>query len=77
MKTSINMEPTWGEVGNLLFAFALSGEKNAVQSMRPIVAKAFAGAEALKALVPQLTDEQRILVKKVMADEMAAQGVVA
>lgn len=68
---TIDMTPTWGEVGLLFWRLAQSGEREAVKQMRGEVAKAFAGMEVLSRLMSTLTPEQRAVFDEVWQVEQA------
>lgn len=72
---TIDLTPTWGEVGNIYVRFAESGERNAARAMRADVAKAFAFAEAFKAMLPKLSPELRETAQTIVATELRKQGV--
>ncbi|RBB38899.1 hypothetical protein DPV79_16095 [Burkholderia reimsis] len=74
MAKSIDMTPTWGEVGNIYTRCAESGETKAVRGMRSEVAKAFAAAEAFSAIRNTLTEEQRAIASRVLTEELTKQG---
>ncbi|AEV26951.1 hypothetical protein Dsui_2600 [Azospira oryzae PS] len=54
MATTINLTPTWGDIGLLAYRLAVSNEEKALAHLRPDFARAFAMAEALKQLMPTL-----------------------
>lgn len=70
----IDVAPSWGEWGNIFYRFALSGERAAVESLHPDMAKAFAAAEAFRAIQDSLNAEQRLRVRGVVETEMRKQG---
>lgn len=72
----INLTPTWGEWGNIYHRFALSGERSALETLHPDMAKAFGLAAAFVAIQSSLTDEQRQQANAVLEAEMRKQGVV-
>lgn len=72
---SIDLTPTWGEVGNIFYRLAATGEIKAVEKMKTEFARAFAGCEAYKQLVATLTPEQKALAQRVYIEEMHKQGV--
>lgn len=74
---TIDMTPTWGEVGNLYIRFAESGERNAVRELRDQAARAFAFAEAFKAIHAALPAELRETAEKTVSVELRKQGVTA
>jgi len=69
---TIDITPTWGEWGNIYARFAESGQTDAVRALRADLARAVAGAQALKTLV--LTEEQAATVSKVLVQELGKQG---
>ncbi|KAJ3472450.1 hypothetical protein NLI96_g13347 [Meripilus lineatus] len=74
MAKRIDMTPTWGEVGNIYTRCAESGETKAVRGMRSEAAKAFAAAAAFQAISATLTEEQRAIASRVLAEELTKQG---
>lgn len=54
---TIDITPTWGEVGNIYMRFAESGEREAARAYRDQAAKASAFAEAFKTIHPDLPPE--------------------
>lgn len=72
--TTIDMTPTWGEIGLLYTRLAESREVKAIREMRPDVARAFAAAQALQMIQASLTDAQRAMVVKTLTAELAKQG---
>lgn len=73
MKT-IDMTPTWGEVGNIIWRLASSNEQEALAAVRSEYARAFAMAEAFSKVHATLTDEQKAQASKVLVDELSKQG---
>lgn len=71
---TIDITPTWGEVGLIYHRLAASGERKAMVAARPEFARAFAAASALNALVPTLTDEQQALMAKTITEELTKWG---
>lgn len=71
---TIDMTPTWGEIGNLFMRLALSNEVRALEAMKSEVARAMASAQALIAIQKTLTDEQHAIVAKTITAELAKQG---
>lgn len=71
---TIDLTPTWGEVGMLFIRLALSQEVKALEHMRPEIAKAMAAAQALTAIRATLSDEQKEVVSKTLTAELAKQG---
>lgn len=74
MSETIDVIPTWGEVGNVYRRLVESAETKAAKAMGPEIAKALAAAQALTAIQPTLTIEQAAEVRHVMAVELAKQG---
>lgn len=72
---TIDLTPTWGEIGVLYTRLAESGERNAARELRGEVAKAFAFAEAFKVILAALPAELRELAEKTASDELRKQGV--
>lgn len=70
----INLTPSWGEVGNIFYRLAATGEARAVEKMKKEMARAFAACEAYSQLLPTLTPEQAANAKAVFAREMTKQG---
>lgn len=73
--TTIDLTPTWGEIGNVYTRLAASNEQKALEGMKSEVARAFAAAEALQQIQQHLPDDLREIACKVMAAELAKQGV--
>lgn len=71
---TIDITPTWGSIGALYVRLAESQEVKAISGMRSDVAHAFASAEALKAIMPTLTTEQRAIMSRTLTAELAKQG---
>lgn len=71
---TIDMTPTWGEIGYFYARLAASNEQKAMEPMRSEVARAFAAAEALGQIQKHLPADLRETVSKVMAVELAKQG---
>jgi hypothetical protein len=59
MPQTIDVTPTWGEIGKIHFRFAECGEVQAVKAMREEMARAFAMAEALRTIYAELPPELR------------------
>ena len=74
MPMTIDMTPSWGELGLLVKRLAFSAEDKALRHIWPEVAKAFASAQALSNLMQGLSEEQRAIVAKAMYDELVKQG---
>lgn len=68
---TIDMTPTWGEVGLLCLRLALSNEQDALRHAAPEVARAFGMAHALSAIWSDLSDEQRAKAGEVVKTESA------
>ncbi|MBW5286543.1 hypothetical protein [Burkholderia gladioli] len=71
---TIDITPTWGNIGALYVRLAESQEVTAIRGMRADVARAFASAEALKAIMSTLNDEQRAITARTLTAELAKQG---
>lgn len=74
MNMQVDLTPTWGEIGNIVKSFALSGERQALQKLWPEAARAFASAEALQAVMPLLSDEQTKVVATTLTHALGKQG---
>lgn len=72
---TIDLTPTWGEIGNVYARLVASNEQKALEGMRSEAARAFAAAEALQQIQAQLPDELREIACRVMAVELAKQGI--
>lgn len=72
---TIDVTPTWGEVGNIYARLAETGERNAARAMHADLAKAFAFAEAFKVILPQLPAELREAAKDIVRIELRKQGI--
>lgn len=68
---TIDMTPTWGEVGLLILRLALSDEQTALKHAAPEAARAFGMAHALSMLFPELTDDQRARAGAIIKAESA------
>jgi hypothetical protein len=66
--------PTWGQWGNIFYRFAVSGERKAIEALRPDFAKALSAAQALHAIQASLSEEQAEIAQKTIHAEMAKQG---
>ncbi|VWC52657.1 hypothetical protein BLA23254_08049 [Burkholderia lata] len=71
---TIDLTPTWGEVGNLYARLAESGETAAIRGMRSEAAKAFAAAQAFTAIQATLSEEQRAIASDVLTTELSKMG---
>lgn len=74
MTNTIDMTPTWGEIGNVYRRLVESRETKAAKAMAPEIAKALAAAQALTAIEHTLTADQAAQVRHVMVAELAKQG---
>ena len=73
--TTIDMTPTWGEIGLLTWRLIVSQEIPALRAYRSEIARAFAMAEALNQLSAQLTEAQLEGRDRIISAEMRKQGV--
>lgn len=71
---TIDMTPTWGEVGLLFYRLAVSKEVKALQAAKSEFARAFAAAQALQDIRKTLTNEQAAIVSKTITTELAKFG---
>lgn len=71
---TIDLTPTWGEIGRIYVRLAESGETKAAGAMRSEVARAFAASQALLAIQSDLPDDLRERAARVVDEEMAKQG---
>lgn len=71
---TIDVTPTWGEIGLLFYRLATSKEVAAIKAGHSEFARAFALAQAVVVLKPTLTDEQQALLAKVITEELTKQG---
>jgi hypothetical protein len=71
---TIDLTPTWGEVGNMYVRLAESGEVAAIRRMRSEAAKAFAAAQAFTAIQATLSEEQRAIASGVLTTELSKMG---
>lgn len=71
---TIDLTPSWGDVGNIVHRLAAGGDADVIVKMKPDIAQAFAMASALKALLPTLTEEQQSLASTVLISELSKQG---
>ncbi|MBD8483917.1 hypothetical protein [Pseudomonas coleopterorum] len=72
---TIDLTPTWGEIGNIYTRLATSNEQKALEAMHGEAARAFAAAEALQQIQAQLPDDLREIACRIMAVELAKQGI--
>src|SRR3546814_15249991 len=71
---TIDLTPTWGEIGLLYVRLAESGETKALTEMRGGVARAFAASQALTAIMGDLPAELRDRTRIIIGEELAKQG---
>lgn len=71
---TIDLTPTWGEIGLLYVRLAESGETKALTEMRGEVARAFAASQALTAIMGDLPAELRDRARIIIGEELAKQG---
>lgn len=74
MPMTIDLTPSWGELGLLVKRLAFSAEDKALRHIWPEAAKAFASAQALTNVMGSLTEAQRAIVAQTMYDELVKQG---
>ena len=70
----IDLTPTWGEAGNIIWRFAVSNEQAALKYMHNEFARAFAMAEVLAKIHTSLTEEQKDQASKIFCEELTKQG---
>jgi hypothetical protein len=71
---TIDLTPTWGELGNTLWRFVVSGETDALKTQHHDYARAFAAAQAFQEIQYTLDDEQMERATAVFHAEMEKQG---
>ncbi|EIE9938031.1 hypothetical protein GIW79_22840 [Pseudomonas sp. PA-7-1E] len=71
---TIDLTPTWGEVGNIVRRLIQGGETKAIEKMDVDLARAFAAAQALQAIQKDLPDDLREKACAVINAEMTKQG---
>ena len=71
---TIDLTPTWGEVGNIIWRFATSNEQAALKHSHNEFARAFALAEAFSRIYATLTEDQKDQASKIVCEELAKQG---
>lgn len=71
---TIDLTPTWGEVGNILRRLIQGGETKAIEKMDVDLARAFSAAQALQAIQKDLPDDLREKACAVINAEMTKQG---
>lgn len=74
MPNTIDITPTWGEIGRLMSLLIRGKEWRALDAARPEIARAFAMAEAIKELRPSLTEAQLQTLARTVAAELTKQG---
>ena len=75
MDIQVNMAPSWGEMGVIVRRLAMSGEHAALRKIWPDVAQAFAAAEALNKILPQLSEAQKMVIGTTLTQELSKQGL--
>lgn len=71
---TIDLTPTWGEVGNIIWRFATSNEQAALEYMHNEFAQSFAMAEVFAKIYTSLTEEQKDQASKILCEELTKQG---
>ena len=71
---AIDLTPTWGEVGNIIWRFAVSNEQAALSHIHNEFARAFAMAEVFSKLYKSFTEEQKDQASKILCEELIKQG---
>lgn len=71
---TIDLTPTWGEIGNIIWRFATSNEQAALEHMHSELARAFAMAEVFAKIHTSLTEEQKDQASKILCEELVKQG---
>lgn len=71
---TIDLTPTWGEVGNIIRRLIQGGQVAAIEQMDADIARAFAAAQALQAIQEELPDNLREIACSVVDAEMTKQG---
>lgn len=74
---TIDLTPTWGEIGNVYTRMAETGEHAAAREMHSEAARAFAFAEAFKTIHASLPADLRELAKATIGVELRKQGIPA
>lgn len=72
--STIDLTPTWGEVGNNLWYLAMSNQLDALNYVRNEYARAFAMAEVFAKLFPDMTEEQKDKASRILCEELKKQG---
>ena len=70
----IDLKVGWSEWGMQYQRFAESGERKVVKLLKNDLARCCASAQALRALHPLLTEEQRTIVSKALCAELSKWG---
>ena len=70
-RETIDMTPTWGEIGLLMTRLALSNERRALKAGQGEIARAYGMAEALAQLWGELTGAQRARAGAIIEAEAA------
>lgn len=71
---TIDLTPTWGEIGNIVRRLIQGGETPALEKMGVDLARAFAATQALQAIQNELPDDLREKACAVIEAEMTKQG---
>lgn len=71
---TIDLTPTWGEIGKLVCTLVKSSEQAALETIWPEAARAFALAAGLKAIYDELPAELKAKANEVVEVEMNKQG---
>lgn len=71
---TIDLTPTWGEIGNIVRRLIQGGETKAIEKMDVELARAFAAAQALQSIQNELPDDLREKACAVIDAEMTKQG---
>ena len=71
---TIDLTPTWGEVGNIIWRFAVSNEQAALSHIHNEFARAFAMAEVFAKIHTSLTEEQKDQASNILCEELIKQG---
>lgn len=72
---TVSLALTWGEWGNIFCLLVRDGERKALETLRPDLARAFAFAEAFSQIKSSLTEEQAKQADVVIKEEMRKQGI--
>jgi len=71
---TVDLTPTWGNVGNIIWRFATSNEQRALKHSHSEFALAFAMAEVFAKIHTSLTEEQKDKASKILCEELVKQG---